>query len=243
MQVGLLKHLGDVPTVPLVLVSVCSVSSCHSRQTGWWSDQISVWSTGCCQTPCANKNLTGLLQLMAKLMFGHLTPFHYWLYPVWLCMWQIIKNLEPWTLKLKFPTDTTAKKEIIIIIYRFLFLHVFIYLIFAFNHTHCWLYTHWMWSARLFIVVGLCLSALMSTNSVVNEQNGVVLMTCNRCDTAVCAPLHVHKQVTETHGGLLKQYLLWHHRRELDWCFSISEWSPALTEARGRGCHWWHWGD
>ncbi len=21
--------------------------------------------------------------------------FHYWLYPVWLCMWQIIKNLEP----------------------------------------------------------------------------------------------------------------------------------------------------
>ncbi len=25
--------------------------------------------------------------------------FHYWLYPVWLCMWQIIKNLEPWTLR------------------------------------------------------------------------------------------------------------------------------------------------
>ncbi len=25
--------------------------------------------------------------------------FHYLLYPVWLCMWQIIKNLEPWTLK------------------------------------------------------------------------------------------------------------------------------------------------
>ncbi len=24
--------------------------------------------------------------------------FHYGLYPVWLCMWQIIKNLEPWTL-------------------------------------------------------------------------------------------------------------------------------------------------
>ncbi len=21
---------------------------------------------------------------------------YYWLYPVWLCMWQIIKNLEPW---------------------------------------------------------------------------------------------------------------------------------------------------
>ncbi len=27
-------------------------------------------------------------------------PFHYWLYPVWLCMWQINKNLEPWTLNL-----------------------------------------------------------------------------------------------------------------------------------------------
>ncbi len=26
--------------------------------------------------------------------------FHYLLYPVWLCMWQIIKNLEPWTLTL-----------------------------------------------------------------------------------------------------------------------------------------------
>ncbi len=25
-------------------------------------------------------------------------PFHYWLYPVWLCMWQINENLEPWTL-------------------------------------------------------------------------------------------------------------------------------------------------
>ncbi len=34
-------------------------------------DQISVWSTGCFQTPSANKNLTGLLQLMAKLMFGN----------------------------------------------------------------------------------------------------------------------------------------------------------------------------
>ncbi len=24
-------------------------------------------------------------------------PFHYWLYPVWLCMWQINENLEPWS--------------------------------------------------------------------------------------------------------------------------------------------------
>ncbi len=24
--------------------------------------------------------------------------YHYGLYPVWLCMWQITKNLEPWTL-------------------------------------------------------------------------------------------------------------------------------------------------
>ncbi len=34
LQVGLLKHLGDIATVLLDLVSVCSVSSCHSRQTG-----------------------------------------------------------------------------------------------------------------------------------------------------------------------------------------------------------------
>ncbi len=26
-----------------------------------------------------------------------LLAFHYWLYSVWLCMWRIIKNLEPWT--------------------------------------------------------------------------------------------------------------------------------------------------
>ncbi len=25
--------------------------------------------------------------------------FHYWLYPVWLCMWRIIKNLEPLNLE------------------------------------------------------------------------------------------------------------------------------------------------
>ncbi len=23
--------------------------------------------------------------------------FHYWLYPVWLCIWQINENLEPWS--------------------------------------------------------------------------------------------------------------------------------------------------
>ncbi len=28
-------------------------------------------------------------------------PFHYWLYPVWLCMWQINKNLEPWNKNLE----------------------------------------------------------------------------------------------------------------------------------------------
>ncbi len=34
--------------------------------------------------------------------------FHYLLYPVWLCMWQIIKNLEPWTLRWKESLSTTA---------------------------------------------------------------------------------------------------------------------------------------
>ncbi len=38
LQVGLLKRLGDVATVLLDLVSVCSVS-CHSRQTD--DDEIS----------------------------------------------------------------------------------------------------------------------------------------------------------------------------------------------------------
>ncbi len=32
--------------------------------------------------------------------------FHYLLYPVWLCMWQIIKNLEPWTLKSHDPKNS-----------------------------------------------------------------------------------------------------------------------------------------
>ncbi len=31
--------------------------------------------------------------------------FHYWLYPVWLCMWRIIKNLEPWALQGLTPTS------------------------------------------------------------------------------------------------------------------------------------------
>ncbi len=38
VQIDLLKHLGDVATVLLDLVSVCSVSSCDSRQTD--DDQI-----------------------------------------------------------------------------------------------------------------------------------------------------------------------------------------------------------
>ncbi len=34
---------------------------------------------------------------MLYFFFPCLLAFHYWLYPVWLCMWRIIKNLEPWT--------------------------------------------------------------------------------------------------------------------------------------------------
>ncbi len=33
---------------------------------------------------------------------SNILTFHYLLYPVWLCMWQIIKNLEPWTLNLEY---------------------------------------------------------------------------------------------------------------------------------------------
>ncbi len=36
--------------------------------------------------------------------------FHYLLYPVWLCMWQIIKNLEPWTLNLTGEAQLAAQQ-------------------------------------------------------------------------------------------------------------------------------------
>jgi len=35
---------------------------CNPRWTRWWWYQISMWSPGWCQTPCAYTNLTGLLQ-------------------------------------------------------------------------------------------------------------------------------------------------------------------------------------
>ncbi len=72
LLVGFLKHLGDVVTVLLDLV--CLSLFCYFmsfQRDWWWSDQISVWSTGCCQTPCADNNLTALLQLMTKIMFGN----------------------------------------------------------------------------------------------------------------------------------------------------------------------------
>ncbi len=50
LQVDFLKNLRDVATVLLDLVSVCSVSSCVSRQTD--DDQIRslCGAPGCCQT-------------------------------------------------------------------------------------------------------------------------------------------------------------------------------------------------
>ncbi len=46
-----LKHLGDVTTVLLDLFCLSLFCFFMSFQTDWWwSDQISVWSTGCCQT-------------------------------------------------------------------------------------------------------------------------------------------------------------------------------------------------
>ncbi len=58
---------GDV--APVLLDSVRLSFFCFFM-SGWWWDQISVCSTGCCQTPSANKHLTGLLLLMEKSMFG-----------------------------------------------------------------------------------------------------------------------------------------------------------------------------
>jgi len=54
-----------------ILSQFFSVSSCDHIKTPWWWEQISVWSTGCCQTTCSYKHLTGLLQLLAKGMFGY----------------------------------------------------------------------------------------------------------------------------------------------------------------------------
>ncbi len=64
LQVGFLMHLGDV--VLLDLVSVCSVSSCPS-------DRLMMIRSDLCVEHwlLSDKSLTGLLQLMSKLMFGH----------------------------------------------------------------------------------------------------------------------------------------------------------------------------
>ncbi len=39
-------------------------------------------------------------------------PFHYWLYPVWLCMWQINENLEPiWVWARSLSRSSVLKKK------------------------------------------------------------------------------------------------------------------------------------
>ncbi len=58
----LLKHLGDVSTILLDLVCF-SLFPFHVIPDRLDDDQIrSVWRSGCCLTPCANKNLIGLLK-------------------------------------------------------------------------------------------------------------------------------------------------------------------------------------
>ncbi len=59
LQAGFLKHLGDV--VLLDLVSVCSVSSCPS-------DRLMMIRSDLCVEHwlLSDKDITGLLQLMAK---------------------------------------------------------------------------------------------------------------------------------------------------------------------------------
>ncbi len=60
------------------------VSSCHSRQTEWWWDQISVWSTGCCQTQKSHWIVT----INGKMNVWNISYWHttakdrnYWLKP------------------------------------------------------------------------------------------------------------------------------------------------------------------
>ncbi len=68
LQVGFLKRLGDVATVLLDLVRLSFFCFFMSFQTDWMmtSSHLCVehWLL-------SGKNLTGLLQLMAKLMFGN----------------------------------------------------------------------------------------------------------------------------------------------------------------------------
>ncbi len=45
--------------------------------------------------------------------------FHYWLYPVWLCMWQIIKNLEPWTTSVH-ETALESTVQLLMVLWIFL---------------------------------------------------------------------------------------------------------------------------
>ncbi len=68
LQVGFLKHLGDVTTVLLDLVCLSLFCFFMSFQT----DRIMIRSDLCVEHwLLADKNLTGSLQLMAKLMFGN----------------------------------------------------------------------------------------------------------------------------------------------------------------------------
>ncbi len=88
LQEGFLKSLGDVATVLLDLFCLSFFCFFMSFQTDWWwSDQIS----GCCQTPCANKNLTGVLKWMAKWMFGNVN----WYFLLTLQQKIIITDLNP----------------------------------------------------------------------------------------------------------------------------------------------------
>jgi len=61
MQASFFKHLGDIATVLLDLS--------FFMQSQIDSMMVSSDKTSRCQTPSAYKNLTGLLQIMAKRMF------------------------------------------------------------------------------------------------------------------------------------------------------------------------------
>ncbi len=65
-------HLGDVATVLLDLVCLSLFCFFMSFQTDWKMMRSDICVEDCCrQTPGANKNISGLLQLMVKLIFGN----------------------------------------------------------------------------------------------------------------------------------------------------------------------------
>ncbi len=71
------------------MICICSFRCSRKRRRAWFGLAV-------CETRlfvCAPNTACECVMLYFSSI---LLTFHYWLYSVWLCMWRIIKNLEPW---------------------------------------------------------------------------------------------------------------------------------------------------